>query len=286
MQPAISFSLCLALVLTCTACVSNGPLLRQAAELNARGARQLAQGDLDGAEASFQLALEYNNRFSEPHNNLGLVAMARGRMRDARRHFRAALMLNHDFAEAWSNLGIALSRPEDPDDHEASPEAAIHAFREALAIHPGLLEARINLVRMLLATGQTTEALTQSRRLVQIAESMALAHALRAEAALLTGHLSEAVTSAQTAQNLDHDDPEIRLVTARVDLARGEVESAHRILTELVNEQSVKTDARALLAAIYLARGDRHSAQRELAALGPAANRHPVARRVSQELQR
>lgn len=278
-------SLLLSLLLA-AGCTGSAPLLRQAADLNARGAALLARGDIEGAAASFHLALEYNDRFAEPHNNLGLVALARGRAREARAHFRAALARNPDFAEAWSNLGVALSRREGSDDDEATPQAAMDAWREALAINPGLVEPRVNLARTLLATGDATEALAQSRRVVQLADTLALGHALRAEAALAVRAWDEAAEAARAARAIAPQDVEVRLVVARVQLARGDYAGAGSELRALSSDPRVGTEARALLAALCLARGDRACARRELAALGTAGADHPVARAVREDLER
>ncbi len=277
-----------AAILLLSACVTSTPLLRQAASLNSRGAQLLAHGDLDGAEASFELALEYNARYAEPHNNLGLVALRRARYRDARGHFRAAISRNRDFAEAWSNLGVALSRADTsggPDD-EASPARAAEAFREALAVNPGLVEARVNLVRALLAAGPSTEALTQSRRLVQAFEGQPLPHALRAEAALAAGLLEEAANEAAIARSIAPQDPEVQLVSARVDVILGATGSAQRALRDLVHVPSVALNARALLAAISLAQGDPEGARRELREAGPGIEGVPAARAILARLPR
>ncbi|MEI8256682.1 MAG: tetratricopeptide repeat protein [Deltaproteobacteria bacterium] len=273
-------------VLSMSACVTSTPLLRQAASLNSRGALLLARGDLEGAEASFELALEYNGRYAEPHNNLGLVALRRERYREARRHFRAAIARNRDFAEAWSNLGVALSHADgNAPDTEATPERAAGAFREALAVNPGLVEARVNLVRALLAMGLADEALAQSRRLVQAFDGQPLPHTLRAEAALAAGLTEEAASEAGLARSIAPQDPEVQLVSARVDMFLGATGEARRVLRDLVHVPSVSQTARALLAALALAEGDAEGARRELSEGGPGMERVPAARAVLARMQ-
>ena len=261
-------------------CLPSAPLIRQAAMMNSRGVAQLAADDLDAAEASFRLALEYNDRYSEPHCNLGLVALRRGQLRIARGHFRAAISRNRDFATAWTNLGVALSRREDSADIEASPLHAADAYREALAIDPAIVEARVNLVRTLLSTGAAGEALAQSRRLVQLDDRNVTAQLLRAESALAAHSVREAAEAVTIARVLDARDLDVRMVGARVDIVLGATGAARRALRELVNEPAMHVEARALLAAIAMAEGDVTTARQEIAAAGPGIETNAAARAV------
>lgn len=229
------------------------PLNRRAAEFNARGSAQLAAGDLDAAEASLQLALEYNNRYAEPYNNLGLVAMTRGQLREARLFFRRAVSLNPDFGEAWSNLGLALVRPAGDGDAGDS-DAALDAFREALSVNPELVAPRINLCRTLLALRRTREALDQARRAVQMSPTSALAHALRAEAALAMGLDDEARTAAREAERITPFAPDVLLTHARVLAAAGLFDEALSRIARIENDPVRGSDARALRALLITRR--------------------------------
>lgn len=266
-------------------CLPSAPLIRQAASMNSRGAAQLAAGDLEGAEASFRVALEYNDRYTEPHNNLGLVAMRRGHYREARRHFRAALDRNRDFAAAWTNLGVALSTREDATDTEATPANAMRAFREALAVDPGVMEARVNLTRLLLATGNHAEALEQARRLNQLFDRDVTALTLQAEAALAMRSMQEAAESIAGARALAPRDVDVRMVGARIDMVLGATGAARRTLRELLVEPSVRADAHALLAAIAVAEGDVAGARREIAAGGEEMRGNATARAVIEQMR-
>lgn len=262
-----------------------GPLVRQAAELNARGAEQLSRGRVADAEASFRLALEYNERYAEPHNNLGLAALSRGAIREARAHFRDAVSRNPDFAEAWSNLGVALTRSAGPGDEDGTPEAIRNAFRESLEANPGFVDARVNLCRWLLERREFSEALEQARRLVQAAPEHALARALRVEAALALGAHEEALAECAEGARIDARDADVRLSCARVSMARGDVRVAAEALDGLLDEPRVRDAARALRAAVYLATGDREGARRTVSGLTGRAAEQPVARLVRERLQ-
>lgn len=240
-------ALCAVFLLTngsITAC-SGGPLLRRAAEYNARGASLLARGDLDSAEANLQVALEYNDRYAEPYNNLGLIALSRGRVRDARLFFRRATALNADFGEAWSNLGLALVRPAGDGDH-GDPDAAIAAFREALAVNPELFAPRINLCRTLLALRRYRDALDQSRRATQVQPQDATAQALRAESALALDLDDEAATAVARAERIAPFAPDVLLSSARVHALRGEYDEALSRIERIANDPVRGADARSL----------------------------------------
>jgi Tfp pilus assembly protein PilF len=234
----------LLLAVLCGHC-AGGSLRRAAAEFNGRGAAQLSHGDLDAAEASFHLALEYNDRYAEPWNNLGLVALARGRVHDARRYFRRAVALNSDFGEAWSNLGIALWH-DHSDATTADVRAAADAFSEAIMVDPRLINARVNLCRALLTLHDSVAALDQARRAVQVDPSNATAWALRAEAALALQQWDEAFTSAVRAHRGQPFSADITLTTARAAAGRGDFATALSLLQQIENHRELGAVARTL----------------------------------------
>ena len=148
------------LLFTLEACGA-AALPREAVTYNDRGAVLLGAGDLDQAEASFRLALEFHPGFSEPHANLGVVAMGRRDFRAARDHFRTATELNEDFAVAWANWGAA-------EEHLGEWARAEERYERALSIDPALAFARRNLALLLLRQGRNAEARAELLRLLQV----------------------------------------------------------------------------------------------------------------------
>ncbi|MBI5503110.1 MAG: tetratricopeptide repeat protein [Deltaproteobacteria bacterium] len=140
------------------ACFAGYSLHESAVRHNDQGITRLAEGDLEGAAAAFRLALEYNNRFSEPYNNLALVEIRRGNLDEAEELLRRALLLCEDFAEAWTNLGYVRLRRGDAAE-------AVAAFEESIAIDPGQLDARYDLILALSELGDLDEAWEQVLRL-------------------------------------------------------------------------------------------------------------------------
>jgi len=147
-----------ALLLAGSGCFASYSLHERAVAHNRAGIDRLAAGDLEGAAAAFRLALEYNGRFSEPYNNLALVAIRNDDLDEAERLLRAALRLNPDFAEAWTNLGFVHLR-------RGEPAEAVDTLLEAIRIDPGQDDARYDLVLALAEAGRLDEAWEQVLRL-------------------------------------------------------------------------------------------------------------------------
>lgn len=145
-------------VVAAAGCLATTSLHERAVASNDAGIERLRANDLEGARAAFRLALEYNDRFSEPYNNLAIVALRRGELAEAERLVRQALRLNPDFAEAWNNLGYLRLRQGDAG-------GAVEAFEESLRTDPGQLDARYNLVLALGLAGQDDAAWEQALRL-------------------------------------------------------------------------------------------------------------------------
>ncbi len=150
----------------------------QALRLNDQGAQALAEGDLDRAEASFRVALEYQPAYAESRSNLGVVALERGDCVGAERELRAALRVDPEFAQAWGNLGVVFERTERAGEAKA-------AYQKAVALDPGLIAARRSLAHLQVHAGEFSEARSQAFRLLQVVpgdvDAMAVIAACEAE---------------------------------------------------------------------------------------------------------
>lgn len=185
--PAIAAVLAVAAMLVASAagCLATTSLHERAVASNDEGIVRLRANDLEGAAAAFRLALEYNERFSEPYNNLAVVALRRGALAEAETLVRRALRLNPDFAEAWNNLGYLRLRQNDARE-------AVGAFEESLRTDPGQLDARYNLVLALGLAGETDVAWEQALRLDVASPGDPGVQALLAWIATLRGSPEEA----------------------------------------------------------------------------------------------
>ena len=220
-QPLLSLGA--ALAAAAAGCFASAGLHDRAVEHNREGIARLAEGDLESAAAAFRLALEYNDRFSEPYNNLALVAIRNGDLDDAERLLRHALRLNQDFAEAWTNLGAVRLRRGDP-------EQAVAALLEAVRIDPGQLDARYDLVLALLETAQLAAAWEQALRLdVASPEDPAVLGLVGWVAAGL-GRTEEALGWATRAMAAEPREPLANLAAGTVLLLRGQAAEAEPFL--------------------------------------------------------
>lgn len=82
---------------------------------------------------------------------LGNALARAGRHADASQYFRSAVTIHPQNSGAWGSLGVQL-------DHIGSREEAIFAGRQAIALSPRLLQARINHISYLRKAGRLDEA--------------------------------------------------------------------------------------------------------------------------------
>jgi len=102
---------------------------QEALELYKQGVARYDAGDLEGAIAAFETALEIDPKFHFAWNGLGATLNALGRYRDAIAAFETALEIDPKFHFAWNNLGNTLNDLGRYSD-------AIAALEKALEIDP------------------------------------------------------------------------------------------------------------------------------------------------------
>ena len=255
------------------ACASGGGLPEPAVSHNEEGARLLARGDLEDAEARFRLALEYHPRFSEPRANLGAVALQRGDLDAAESHLRGAIQLNEDFAEAWSNLGVVL-------DRQGRSGEARDAWERALSIEPGLVNARRNLAGRLMRDQVWAPARAHLLRLVQIAPDDPVAQGMLAYCELRLGRPTAARHRADAVLAVAPDEPIARVVRGAALAASGALAEARVDLELAQTDLVVGRDAQTRLAAVLLLSGERIEAERMVSELLAADPLDPAAHLV------
>jgi len=103
------------------------------------------QGKLDEAIAAFEHAARLRPELAEAHHNLGNALARQQRFADAIAAQKRALRIKPDFAQAANALGVALrDKP-----NAADLDAAIGAFRQAVAAKPDMCPALLNLAHVL-----------------------------------------------------------------------------------------------------------------------------------------
>ena len=129
-------------------------------------------GDLDGALASFDRALELAPSYAEAHFNRAIVLNDLGRHAEAEAAFKQAQALDtrdgsrfpsqvgNQIANAHRALGDLYLRAESPRD-------AVEQYRTALKVRPRFFDVRERLAEALLASGENEEARRELERVLE-----------------------------------------------------------------------------------------------------------------------
>jgi Flp pilus assembly protein TadD len=134
---------------------SDQPRDTNIAELrNADGLRQIENGQLEKAEASFREAIEHDLYYSSAHNNLGLVYLKTGRHYDAAWEFNYAARLAPRSPEPRANLGLLFEKLGRVDE-------AIGTYQEALNIDPADMTTMRHLARAYVKTNRKDKSLKE-----------------------------------------------------------------------------------------------------------------------------
>jgi tetratricopeptide (TPR) repeat protein len=133
------------------------------------------------------LALRDAPESGELHFQRGTALNALRRPGEARADLTASIALNPKYAPAWLNLGNAFM---DLDNLSA---AEVHC-RQALALDPTLIEARVSLGFNLTAQGRVAEAIGELEEAVRARPGYVHAHWNLAAATLLAGDLPRGFT--------------------------------------------------------------------------------------------
>jgi Tfp pilus assembly protein PilF len=143
-------------VVACTRSPRAVPL--RAIELQVRGARALAEGDLRAAQSNYEVALEYDPNMVEALVGMALVYRQQGDLKSARELLVRATRVAPEFPEAYRDLGLI--------ELDAKNYAAAEgAFQETLALDPSDNIARRGLIVALDLTGRTAAARVERKRL-------------------------------------------------------------------------------------------------------------------------
>ncbi len=95
---------------------------------NNLGSLLLQTGDLTGAKAVYEAALQIDPTLAVAHYNLGIVHKQKGRFKEAISAYQKAIQLNPAYAEAYQNLGAVLLKV-------GSVVESLDAFRDAIALY-------------------------------------------------------------------------------------------------------------------------------------------------------
>jgi tetratricopeptide (TPR) repeat protein/CHAT domain-containing protein len=134
---------------------------QEAKELFNQGVDRYDVGDLEGAIAAYEKALEIDPKYYDAWNNLGNALKDLGRYSEAKAAFEKALEINPKFDYAWNGLGNALNNLNRYSEAKA-------AFEKALEIDPKFDYAWNGLGNTLKGLGRYNEAIAAYEKALEI----------------------------------------------------------------------------------------------------------------------
>ncbi|MCC3418637.1 MAG: tetratricopeptide repeat protein [Microcoleus sp. PH2017_29_MFU_D_A] len=134
---------------------------QEAVELYNEGIDRYDAGDLEGAIAAFEKALEINPKFEPAWNRLGNALRNFGRYKEAIAAYEKALEINPKCEPAWNGLGITLK-------NLGCNKEAIAAFEKALEIDPKFHSVWSALGNALNNLGRYREAIAALEKALEI----------------------------------------------------------------------------------------------------------------------
>ncbi len=132
------------------------------------GAMLQAAGDVLGAEAQYQAALQLRPGDAVVNNALGAALLASGNVDEATAHLSASLKARPDYFDAHYNLGSAMAS-------QGNFSGAAEQFRDAVRLNPQDADAEANLGSALAQMGELKEAKSHFERALQLKPGHALA---------------------------------------------------------------------------------------------------------------
>lgn len=145
-----------------TGCLATAPIHPEASRHNNTGVEHLQSGRLEQAATSFHLSLEYNPCHPDALHNLALIALLNQDLQTAERYENEALTCRPDLVQAVNGLGVI-------ERAKGNLGEALEIFEQAIAMDPGYLEARKNLILTALDLGRRERARVQLNRLAILA---------------------------------------------------------------------------------------------------------------------
>ena len=167
--------------------------------LHLAGSAELQAGNHAEAIALFRKSLDLDPKQADTLSHLGV---AYGNLRDftaAAAAYRGAIQVNPGYAEAYNNLSLALL------DGSDTPEAALAAAEQAIALRSDYADAYINRGNALQALKRFDAALKSYERAIAVKPDSAIAHNNRGNALRKLNRLTEALSAYQDAIRLKPD---------------------------------------------------------------------------------
>jgi len=235
---------------------------------NLRGSVLAAKGDLPGARAAFEKALQSDPKFLAAASNLATLDLREGRPGDARQRYETLLAKDPKNTQAGVSLAILMARTGSTRDEvlgqlkrtrEANPDAvlpilatarylmetntpkdAIPMLQEAANRNPS--DARIldQLAMAFRQSGQSEQAIANWEKVLRLNPKAALAQFRIGETQLAGGNRDAALASFRKASTIAPEAIEPRAATAALLQQMGRKDEAMRIATTMRENEKTK----------------------------------------------
>jgi len=161
-----------------------------------RGVARQKKGDLDGALADYNRAIELNPHDATPYNNRGLVKMAKGNLDGALADYDRALQISPRNFEIHANRGVVRQRKGDLNGALADYDIAIKLYRKSASAYS-------NRASLKMAKNDLDGALADCNRAIEFNPKDATAYHNRALIETAKGDLDAATADFNRAIKLD-----------------------------------------------------------------------------------
>lgn len=143
------------------------------------------RGDVDGALAHYQKAIQLKPDLFNAHYNAAIALDSKGLLLDAGRHYEKALALRPDFANGHFNYALLLNKSKNHD-------AAVAHLLEVLRITPKDNEARFKLGCVYADAGKYEEAVREIKMALKVMPESPIIYARLAQVYYDMGDLERA----------------------------------------------------------------------------------------------
>ncbi len=183
--------------------------VQQAAQLASQAAAAAHQGNIPGAIAAYQQAVQLYPDFAEAHASIASLSAHQGNHAAAVAHFQRALQLKPQFLDWYVHLAHALLMTS----QFAAAEAPLHTYLRARPNDPAALH---DLAIVYKSTGRLAEAIPLFDQALALQPKDAAAHANRGTALQFLGRLPEALEALECAAQLMPNHPDIHFRRAEI----------------------------------------------------------------------
>lgn len=205
-------------------------------------------GDMDGAIAEYNKAIQLNPGFIDAHYFLGNIYQQTNQLELSAESFKNALKLNPDFFEALNNLGAVLVELHRPLE-------AKQVLDKAIMIKPDSLQLLCNIAGFYLLEANMDKALHYARNALNIDPNFVDALKLSGKINYQLPDYDQALNDYRKAYELCHE-KELLGYIAQIHERRGEFEEANNLVKPLI--ESGNTDYAVLMTYSALGRKFNH----------------------------